>query len=68
MKFTQIVFRQPIGWHFKQLWKFKSERRIIETKAHEVLKTKGITITDPDEILYPKKPLERYACNITIEV
>lgn len=67
MKLTQIVFRQPIGWHFQQLWKLKSKRRIIETKAHEVLKSKGATIIEPDEILYPKKPRERYGFNKIIQ-
>lgn len=60
MRITQICFRQPIGWHFQQLWKYQSKRRILRTKAHKVLAERNITVTEPEEILYPKKPHEKY--------
>lgn len=67
MKLTQVVFRQHIGWHFQQLWKLKSKRQIEQTKAHEVLKSKGVTIIEPDEILYPKPPYEKYDLNASFQ-
>lgn len=60
MKLTQILLKQNIGWHLKQIWKVKSRRQVILTKAESILKEKGFKTEDANAVVSLKKPLKRY--------
>jgi hypothetical protein len=51
MRITATVYRQHIGFMFKQHWKLQGKRRIIDTKADASLIAKGIAVKDPTEYL-----------------
>lgn len=55
MKLTQILYRQHIGWHLKQIWKVQSRRQVVLTKAEKLLREKGVDIIDPNEFVRTKK-------------
>lgn len=61
MKLTEVLFKQNIGWHLKQLWKVKSRRQILLTRAEKVLKEKGFQVEDAKDVVSLKKTsTERY--------
>ncbi|KAF2901428.1 hypothetical protein ILUMI_04752 [Ignelater luminosus] len=55
MKFTAVLFRQHIGWHFKKHWHLQGKRRIIDTNAVKTLKQRGIPVYEPKDILGKKE-------------
>lgn len=55
MKLTEVLCRQNIGWHLKQIWKIKSRRQVVLTRAEKVLKEKGVQIEDATEVISLKK-------------
>lgn len=57
MRLTQILYRQRIGWHLKQIWKVQSRREVVLTKAEKILREKGVDIIDPNEFVSIKKKL-----------
>lgn len=59
MRVTQILLKQHIGWHFQQHWRVQGKRKILNTSAEKVLKSKGIEIEDAREFLKEKVVHER---------
>lgn len=55
MKLTEVLFKQHIGWHLKQLWKIRSQRQVLLTKAEKVLKERGCEIEDAKQVISLKK-------------
>lgn len=55
MKLTEVLHRQHIGWHLKQLWKLKSRRQVVLTRAEKVLQERNVKIENATEVVSLKK-------------
>lgn len=60
MRLTKSLFRQHIGWHFEKYWHERGKRKIINMKTEAVLKSKGIKVFKPEELLQEKREFKKY--------
>ncbi|KAF5308151.1 hypothetical protein FQR65_LT06331 [Abscondita terminalis] len=50
MKLNTILFKQHIGWHFKNYWRIQGKRIPRDTGALQALAAKGIPVYKPEDI------------------
>ncbi|XP_055524558.1 39S ribosomal protein L37, mitochondrial [Wyeomyia smithii] len=62
MRFTPILLRQHIGFHFKKHWIIQGKRVPVETGAQAELEARGIPVIDANELL--KEPLDTTQYNL----
>ncbi|XP_058452028.1 large ribosomal subunit protein mL37 [Malaya genurostris] len=55
MRFTAVLFRQHIGFHFKKHWITQGKRVPAETGAQTELAARGIPVVDPNELIKTKR-------------
>lgn len=59
MKFSQILYKQRIGYHFKKHWLVQGRKKIIDTGAEDNLLKRGATIVKAEELLYKPQQYEK---------
>ncbi|XP_023013475.2 mitochondrial ribosomal protein L37 [Leptinotarsa decemlineata] len=55
MRKTPVLLRQHIGWHFAKHWVLQGKRKPLDTGAEKILKSKGIAVCKPEDIINEKK-------------
>lgn len=55
MKLTKVLYRQHIDRMFKAHWRVQGKRVPIDTKATQILASKGIPLYDPKELVQEKR-------------
>ncbi|XP_053698104.1 39S ribosomal protein L37, mitochondrial [Sabethes cyaneus] len=59
MRFTCVLLRQHIGFHFKKHWIIQGKRIPVETGAQAELEARGIPVVDANEfVLEPRKNVQ----------
>lgn len=59
MRFTNKLYAQHLGWHFKKHWQVQGKRIPRDTGAAVELEKLGIQIKDPKEVLETKVEFQR---------
>ncbi|XP_058839460.1 large ribosomal subunit protein mL37-like [Topomyia yanbarensis] len=59
MRFTAVLLRQHIGFHFKKHWIIQGKRVPAETGAVAELAARGIPVVDPNELTKKKREFVR---------
>lgn len=55
MRFTAVLLRQHIGFHFKKHWIIQGKRLPSETGAQAELAARGIPVLDPNEVIQERR-------------
>ncbi|KAF3420139.1 LOW QUALITY PROTEIN: hypothetical protein E2986_09116 [Frieseomelitta varia] len=58
MKFTQLLYKQHIGKAKRYVWQHQRERKIVVSKAEEILKSMNFLIQDATEFISRKPKTE----------
>ena len=58
MKFTQLLYKQHIGKAKRYVWQHQRERKIVVSKAEEILKSMNFLVQDATEFISRKPKTE----------
>ncbi|CAG9860222.1 unnamed protein product [Phyllotreta striolata] len=59
MRITPVLLKQHLGWHFYKHWVVQGKVKPLETGATAILKSKGIPVYDPKDIISEKRTIEK---------
>lgn len=60
MRLTTVLRAQHIGRMFKKHWLSQGKRKILDTRAENILAAKGIRVVDALEVVVEKEEITPY--------